>query len=339
MTEEIKETKEFKFGNWVREHARGIAITGVFGISGLIGGGFLGYTANENLQQKKTLTGVLEKEVQQDSKKEVRDIKKEPKETIQDKYTKTLEELNVVLKSREQLIAQQKGLINQIADANGVAVKLTAENSKLSRGYIEYSEKSKKLDASLAETTKKLEEADKKYLGLEKEKAGLEKGIIETTKELNKTLRDYNKLLMQKESYKPETGAQRTTGEESRLEEELGSNLAYHQIQTIRDTKGLSIVFLKGDLSEIDRKESDFYEETGQYKTKDLAERSVKEPGRYALLADANNDGIEDILYKRRTGIALKEGKKDGAFAPAKTISSKSSEEIQKKYILKGLGF
>jgi hypothetical protein len=109
--------------------------------------------------------------------------------------------------------------------------------------------------------------------------------------------------------------------------------LLERQIEYINLTPKLEIAFLTGELSLVDKKERDFYVGTKGMSTSDILMKLQKEGERYALLADVNNDGNIDIMYKSGDAIKLKEGKKDKTFDKASTITNESYKSLIKETI------
>ena len=266
------------------------------------------------------------------------DVLSKEQAPLMQKYNKTLEDLTATLTQKAALEAKQKELIKQFTDVNETTVKLTGENNKLNRIYVAEAEARKKSDANSVEVNVKLVDLNKKYLQLSEEKSKLEKDIIE---KYVPALDAYNILSRQRGIFKPAESAEsrRPKVESERATEETKYDLLALQVGAIKRSKEAAIVFLKGNLTEVDNKRSDFFERTDGSSVEEIVNRYSEGSDRYALLGDTDGDGIKDVLYKRGAGIVLKKGRRDGTFAPAEKVSSEFSQEVQKKYILKGLGF
>jgi len=176
-----KETKEWKFGNWVREHSRGIAIGSIIGISGLfvgyeINGLFVGYEINKNAQQnidcQQQLVGVLEKVVMQDPnkakvlldnikpkelvKEETSEIKKEAKYMTQAKYILILEEHRELRKGNDALTAERNTLKQQYNALGKEQAPLKEELDKTLKDYKVIIDAKTALEAKQKELTKQV---------------------------------------------------------------------------------------------------------------------------------------------------------------------------------------
>ncbi len=253
------------------------------------------------------------------------------------KHTKTVEDYNSVLKQKEQLSGEQKKLKSQLEDLTKQQAQLTKENTKITKNYANSMEQNKQLEQKLEETNEKYEVLDKDAIQLLDEKKGLEKDRIGMMEKYNQTLEGYNQLLKQKEKFLSEKEVSQQKARASRLEEEIEVNKLSYQTQVIKLTSGLDIVFLKGDLSGVDKSQKDFYERTDKLSAGEIISRVRREEGRYALLVDADKDGIGDIMYKRGT-VKIKKGKKDGTFGPAKESSGEFFSEVINAYLDRAFG-
>jgi len=274
-----------------------------------------------------------------DLEKQLNEKSKEQND-LQAKYTKSMEDYTSALKQKEAMGTKLGRLTSELGDLKKQQITdaktktdLEKKHTAVLEDYLSANKKTEALEKVNVELGVQYDALNQEGLKILEQKDALEAEKTELVAKHNQTLEAYTQLLTQRK---------KSVIEEPNFvvpEKDIGNDKLSKQVQMIKIINGLDIAFLDTSLEDIDNAKSGFFERTGNYSTKDIVSRLRKDKTKvYALLTDANRDGIKDLVYKRES-IRLKLGNADGNFSPAKIISSLDYQNILKERIYETFGF
>jgi hypothetical protein len=254
-------------------------------------------------------------------------------EEINKKYSKVMENYTDILGQKEALEKKQADLSIQL-------VELKEQNTALNKAHSEvlsdYRDSVNKLEA----LKEKQSDLSEQYSKLKESEESMSKEISILEKNKSELLEKYNDLLEEKSSSNISSENSPSSDTSFIWRDPSSISLLERQIEYVRMTPGLEIVLLTGDLSKTKVDKTGFFRRTTNLGTKELFQTIESDTKRYAILADSDNDGRSDVLYRDSSSeIMVKKGRKDGTFESAKAMPMTAYHELLKSEIEKGFGF